>query len=325
MIIWGGETGRSLQTLASGARYDPLTDAWSETSTVNAPERRAGHTALWTGDEMVVWGGLNANYSTSLGTGGRYDPLLDSWTPTSLAGAPSPRDGHSAVWTGNRMIVWGGFEDARDINTTLGDGASYDPAADAWTAVSTVSYPAARRDHSAVWTGDRMIVWGGNLGQGGVNIGGRYDPASDTWSPISTVNAPSPRWRHVAAWTGSEMIVWGGLDTLYSDSHDDGARYDPVADTWTRMSMTGAPSRRSAASGVWTGSQLIVWGGTFYGDELRTGGRYDPATDTWTPTTLAGAPEARGGHTAVWTGDRMIVWGGYGATTLLNSGGAYFP
>jgi len=170
-----------------------------------------------------------------------------------------------------------------------------------------------------------MIIWGGDLGQNGGVSGGRYDPASDTWSPTSTVNAPWPRRSHVVAWTGSEMIVWGGWDTVDYGVHDDGARYDPVADTWTPISVTGAPSRRIAASGVWTGSRLIVWGGTVsYGDDLRTGGRYDPATDTWTPTTLAGAPEGRSRLTAVWTGDRMIVWGG-AAATLLSSGGEYFP
>src|SRR5438132_3206892 len=32
-------------------------DAWSATSTVNAPSAREWHTAVWTGSEMIVWGG----------------------------------------------------------------------------------------------------------------------------------------------------------------------------------------------------------------------------------------------------------------------------
>ena len=32
----------------------------------------------------------------------------DSWTPTSTYGAPVARNRHTAVWTGTRMIVWGG-------------------------------------------------------------------------------------------------------------------------------------------------------------------------------------------------------------------------
>ena len=33
-------------------------DTWTATSTTNAPTARAGHTAVWTGSEMIVWGGL---------------------------------------------------------------------------------------------------------------------------------------------------------------------------------------------------------------------------------------------------------------------------
>ena len=33
----------------------------------------------------------------------------DTWTATSTANAPSGRDGHTAVWTGSEMIVWGGY------------------------------------------------------------------------------------------------------------------------------------------------------------------------------------------------------------------------
>ena len=54
---------------------------------------------------MIVWGGWMArNY---LNTGGKYNPSTDSWTATSTTNA-SARDGHTAVWTGSEMIVWGG-------------------------------------------------------------------------------------------------------------------------------------------------------------------------------------------------------------------------
>jgi len=51
-------------TLNTGGRYDPGTDSWTATNTTNAPSARALHTAIWTGSEMIVWGGTdgNANY-----------------------------------------------------------------------------------------------------------------------------------------------------------------------------------------------------------------------------------------------------------------------
>ena len=55
--------------LNTGGRYNPGTDSWTATSTTNAPAGRDDHTAVWTGSEMIVWGGLWHEY---LNTGGRY-------------------------------------------------------------------------------------------------------------------------------------------------------------------------------------------------------------------------------------------------------------
>ena len=43
--------------LNTGGRYNPSTDSWTATSTTNAPAARVDHTAVWTGSEMIVWGG----------------------------------------------------------------------------------------------------------------------------------------------------------------------------------------------------------------------------------------------------------------------------
>ena len=76
------------------------------TSTTNAPTAREGHTAVWTGSEMIVWGGIVHRWLVN--TGGRYNPSTDSWTATSTTNAPSARYSHTAIWTGSEMIVWGG-------------------------------------------------------------------------------------------------------------------------------------------------------------------------------------------------------------------------
>ncbi|MBI3655132.1 MAG: hypothetical protein HY232_01775 [Acidobacteria bacterium] len=89
-------------------------------------------------------------------------------------------------------------------------------------------------------------------------------------------------------------------------------------DTWTPT--PAPPQERSNHTAVWTGTEMIVWGGEDFPSHLNTGGRYDPATDTWAPTSLSGVPNARQQHTAVWTGTEMIVWGGYSRT---NTGGRY--
>ncbi len=105
MIVWGGSDG--FDVLNTGGRYNPNADTWTATTTANVPDSREDHLAVWTGNEMIVWGGANLN-DDDLNTGGRYTPGTDSWTGTSLISAPDPRDAPTAVWTGNEMIIWGG-------------------------------------------------------------------------------------------------------------------------------------------------------------------------------------------------------------------------
>ena len=218
---------------------------------------------MWTGNEMIVWGGFNPA-SGETNTGGRYNPSTDSWTPTSTTNAPSGRNLHTAVWTGSEMIVWGGLAD--------NSGGRYNPVTDNWVSTSTINAPIARAGHTAVWSGSEMIVWGGFDPTGGpsFNTGGKYRPATDSWTPTSTTNAPSARTYHTAVWTGSEMTIWGGGSVS-------GGRYDPTTDGWAPTSTINAPSARTYHTAVWTGSEMIVWGGVGNGfpfPYFNTGGRY---------------------------------------------------
>jgi N-acetylneuraminic acid mutarotase len=340
MIIWGGVgcTQGPNCFLNTGARYIPGIDSWTATTTANAPSARSSHTAVWTGSEMIIWGG-------GLNTGGRYNPGLDSWTSTSTTNAPSARSSHTAVWTSSEMVVWGGVEGNVQLDTRgrdnaspaspptptptptplppLNTGARYNPDTDSWLATSTTNAPAGRASHTAVWTGSEMIVWGGT----GCNLdcflstGGRYNPGSDSWTPTSTTNAPSARYLHTAVWTGTEMIVWGGGGYPGTNT---GGRFNPDTDSWTPTSTTNAPDARFYHTTVWTGNEMIIWGGTGQ-FVLNTGGRYDPSTDAWIFTTTANAPFDRFSHSAVWTGTEMIVWGGlidFG-NAVASSGGRY--
>jgi hypothetical protein len=367
MIVWGG-TRTGVGPVATGGVYDPVADTWMPTSSTGAPAARYGHTAVWTGTKMVVWGGTLPS-SAATASGGIYDPALDEWSATQEAGAPAPRSDHTAVWTGGHMIVWGGCAAGPGC---YGTGASYDPQTDVWSALvlaggppeargrhtavwtgtkmivwggintfgaklqtgglynpvsgwsgsSVVGAPTARQDHSAVWTGSRMIVFGGvDAGSAPPASGGLYDPLSDTWSATAQ---SAGRWRHVAVWTGSRMIVWGGYSwggaVFQGPPTNTGARYDPASNSWTPTSRGSQPafdqSNLTPVDSFWTGNELLVWGGS------ADGGRYDPATDSWSfVDTPSGVPVR--GASAVWTGSKMIVWGGVTtACCLCPPGGA---
>ena len=192
-----------------------------------------------------------------------------------------------------------------------------------WTMTSTSGAPAARRGHTAVWTGSEMIVWGGFDGSNLFNTGGKYNPSTDSWTATSTTGAPDGRIGHTAVWTGSEMIVWGGTDANAIFFFNTGGRYNPSTNSWTATSTTNAPDGRWLHTAVWTGSEMIVWGGEGDSGDLNTGGRYTPSTNSWTATSTTGAPAGREDHTAVWTGSQMIVWGGCNTSTGGKNGGRY--
>jgi len=160
------------------------------------------------------------------------------------------------------MIIWGGA-DAAGANM-YSAGAIYTPSTNTWTPISTVSISAAGRlDHSAVWTGTEMIIWGGNSFGGNLNSGAKYNPATDTWSSVAVINGPGARKQHSAVWTGTEMLVFGG-NHVGADLNS-GGRYNPTLNTWTALPPAtviseGTPTSKMAA--VWTGQQMVLFGGT---------------------------------------------------------------
>ncbi|MFH1232218.1 MAG: fibronectin type III domain-containing protein [Planctomycetota bacterium] len=353
MIIYGG--GNFLQ---DGGVYSPTINTWTQQiTTTSAPSARIGHTAVWTGSEMLVWGGqllvpiaiewsdpptntIPSLYRVTALNGARYNPATNTWQSITTVNTPEDRINHTAIWTGSRMIIWGGEKirmSATGITTRtkLNTGGVYDPLTNSWSVLPNLNdgtgAPSVRRSHSAIWTGGIMIVWGGD---GGSNTGGTYSPTTDYWitEPISTLNAPSGRYNHTVIWTGpgseswrNKMIVWGGTDgEQYFNS---GGIYDPLSNTWTACSTTGAPSGRVYHTAVWTGSKMIIWGGGagILEGAFNDGRIYNPWKNIWESLTATGAPIARTRHTAVWDNinQKMLIWGGWNALTTFNDGGAY--
>jgi hypothetical protein len=120
------------------------------------------------------------------------------------------------------MIVWGG--------TAGSEGARYDPLVDRWELIAPAPL-SGRVDHTAVWTGAAMIVWGGGPTSGGFGYddGASYDPVKDTWTELSEPPIAG-RYRHVAVWAEVGMIVWGGSGQEHEGSISlaDGAVYRPA-------------------------------------------------------------------------------------------------
>ena len=124
MIVWGG-TANASAFFNDGARYVPATDSWLTMNSGSAPSGRGQQLAVWSGNVMVIWGGLNG--STAQNTGSRYDPVGDTWSVISATGAPTARYGSAVIWSGTEMILWSGITSVSVYPTT---GGRYNPVTD---------------------------------------------------------------------------------------------------------------------------------------------------------------------------------------------------
>ncbi len=307
MIIWGGywQDFFDQYALRSGALYDPVLDQWQFTSSANAPEGRFQHSAVWTGQEMIVWGGLNDFVHGELNSGGRYNPTTGMWQATA-SGISEPRYLHTAVWSGTEMIIWGGY-----LPSGQGDGQAYDPSSNQWRDLSLLNAPTPNAGHAAIWTGSEMLLWGGG--------NARYKPDLDQWTAITGVNAPAGHAYPHMVWTGSFMVVWGGRLSS-TTGIDTGGIYVASHDAWISTSQDQALSGRYAAAHTWTGSELFLWGGVGDGQLMSDGSLFNPNNNSWHAVAADNAPPPSQGLSAVWTGERVVVWG-----AAIRDGQSYDP
>lgn len=270
-------------------------------------------------------------------------PRSTTITPTSTTAAVAADAGTWSVipagphpvsppvaWTGAELLVAqaGCCADLGSVNIT-----AYDPETNTWHALPPT--PLTPREFAAgAWTGTEMIVAGGLASPDGdaehavaVTDGAAWDAATNTWHAIAAMPTTLPGGDPTAVWTGREVLVWSSVPgTANNKGREVVLAYNPSLNTWRSLPPSGLTPRAGAIT-VWTGHELVVWGGlnadftVAYGD----GARLDPATYTWQRLPPAPVP-ARGQATAVWSGHEVLLWGGDSAAGIeVGKGAAYNP
>ncbi len=312
------EAGPVLGSEATCSFYTAFDRPEPELCSAAGSQPRRGHHAIWTGDQMLVWGGSTGTFASAPPAQGMaYDPITSSWTDL-----PSPTDyvdswlPASATWTGSEMITLA----ATDGVVTA---AAYDPTVGLWR-------PLAMPDDLVVggataWTGQELFVWGGP-NNGPSNRGWAYTPSSDTWRELPGVDV-SPVEGAAAVWTGDEVIVYGGYYPSVS------LAYSQAVDAWRPLSSPLFRGNDEDHGMVWTGEEVLVWGGIQGPSHSPVPLLYDPGIDVWSEGTSSPIL-GRNRFTHVWTGEELIVWGGYGTyseapeadgDSVYGDGAAYNP
>jgi hypothetical protein len=279
-LVFRGGTATST-TVAGGPPAPPPTVPLAQLEAGNwstmpaAPiAPRAYAAEVWTGSELLIWGGGSGSHGVDLhDDGAAYDPATRTWR--KLPPAPlSARLGMAAVWTGAEMVIYGGYDvDAAHPYHVTDDAAAYDPSTDTW--IRLPSPPLApRTDALAVWTGSRVIVLGGHTDMRSSSEpvygdGAAYDPATGDWTHIAApAGAPAGQLDFVGALQSGHLLYAFAPWTGVSANH----HYVSGVDTFAYD--LGSGSWRTVRSGPISGAPVEMdWTGRYFLLQFETPGR----------------------------------------------------
>ena len=297
--------------------YDPTADRWEELPP--APiAGRFGATAVWTGREVLFWGGQGA-MDTVFADGAAYDPAARRWRAL-----PSPpigvRTGHQAVWTGKEMVVWGGIERCCPIDSVIHEpgAAAYAPATDRWRRIADVPAPWSGDDGTAVtlasngkaliWRRGHLAIYDATHQTLGWREAPGGAPVPDPSSAPSTTADPFA----LAAVSDGDVFTWTGTSGALQ-----GFAWRASEGTWRRTSPLDAQHGGTLTAG---GNGRIF---AAAGQSARVL-EYRIADDAWSELPLPPV-STRSAAILAWTGSELLFWGGIGDEGPEMDGAAWRP
>jgi N-acetylneuraminic acid mutarotase len=263
--VWAGKEilvccGRIVGAGASAGAYDPEADQWRDISA--PPISTAFAEAIWTGEEMLVFGGVGQGGTTNLVGAAAYDPMTDTWR--RLADLPYGLERTADATIGNGVVyAW-----PSPSQGTTRMPIAYAIASDEWVTLPNPPTPDPSTP-SLVWMGDLLFAYGAVSEPGGgvVGIGVTFEPVSQTWTlaqpaplePVSPSEGTDASQKAVRV--DGEVYIWTGwVGTDWEEPITRVLAYEPSQDSWRELEP--API---AAQGlwhepiIWTGSQLITY------------------------------------------------------------------
>ncbi len=298
--------------------------AWVPIPMINIPSVNAiaNATGVLTGNKYIIWGGYyNGDFTAASGyknLGYMFDSSTNTWTNTSTTGAPAGRHRHFAgKLPSNRMLIFGGYsKNTGGGNVPYNDGAIFNPATNTWGALfSTVNAPFAFSLVSGKYALDtianKLYTYSYYIGVPYLNV---YNISTNTWSALSTTNAPTGAALGGNVWMGSPVnkwMFWGGDP---ASGTFEGKLYYPATNTWTTMTTPPAFVQSvNSPSLVWTGSDVIVYGGALNGVDNYSNQalKYNPTSNTWTELATLNKPSPRFSYSIKYGGDKLFIWGGF--------------
>lgn len=293
LLIWGGWSDTSYEH--SGSLLDLASDTWtSSMSTVGSP------TEVFSGVQTAQTFYLNGYlyYFRGYTPWFRYNVSTNTWSAMSAVGYDDFWESRGLQVVGNYLYVFGGCAGSGcNASSWTKTFQRYDTATDSWSNVTEVGAPSVRRSPILVDMGGKLFLWGGYTSSPNLT-GGFYDPDADDWTTVYSTTEPAA-YKIDANFLAYSLVVGSGTPYLFGGSisssagETKGRYFNFTTNSWRKMRTLNQPSARKNHYGVWTGSNMLIYGGENGTTPLNTGGLYNPATDSWTPLATTDAPPAR--------------------------------
>lgn len=237
---------------------------WDWASTIaegNPPCARGGHTATLIGKSIVIFGG---HFYKNKVEGFNYlndthflDIELSKWMKPTITGKiPPPRYGHSAIFAGGIILIFGGKGPKETVYNDLYT-FDPDPKKNSWLlANETGEAPAPRFNHTANLWNKKMYIFGGWNGKEFFNDTIIYDLEKMIWNKLDTQGTPPPRMGHASCIVSFNLIIQGGFyfnDDEYKKNLNNYGSYlkscyfndlkvlDLTKNVWTQLKILGQP------------------------------------------------------------------------------------
>ena len=217
---------------------------------------------IWTGEEMIVWGGKQARDGlTTLVDGAAFNPDTDEWRSIASFPLQGPQ-ATRAVWADGEMIVV-------SPNGTFG----YDPKADSWRTIGNGVVPSEWHDRMLYFE-EKVYVWARS------SLINELTLETGQWRPV---DGPEMAMQHAAPFAGvlrevNERLIAITLDeNVCFGKHFwqlNGDRWDPLPDFSLATDTNADCSAANQSASV--GNSLVIWD-----EQSHPSAVYSPSSKQW--------------------------------------------
>ena len=262
----GVATDTYMSALGTTEVYDPVTDEWTQSGTMDNWRSVPSAVELKDGKVLVTGGGASKRNATSLTE--IWDPSTGEWTIVADMNQPREKFGLIRLEDG-RTIAIGGSDDEGQHTATV---EIYDPAADIWTLIDPMGDKRIWHTSTVLNDGRILVTGGGNPDGPFKKSAEIFDPSTEKWQYAGEMSVS--RSQHTATlMADGRVLVVGGRGKRNTSEI-----YDPVTNTWGSVADTTSPRAEHIAIANSDGSVLVA-GGT---GNLQSMELYDPISNSWT-------------------------------------------